>query len=308
MRHFDAAAVEAATPYKDLIEAIGAAFRDGGTSPERHNHQIPTTSDNGTLLVMPSWSNAGYFGVKLATVYAGNAAKNLPTVNGIYALFDQETGTPLATFDAAMLTARRTAAASAFAASRLARADAESLLIVGTGRMSRSLIQAHCTTRSIQKIRVWGRSQRKAEALVADARVDADIAIAADLEAACHEADIISTATLAREPLVRGNWLKPGVHVDLVGAFSPDMREADSDLFDLADLIYVDTYEGARAEAGDILAAIDEGALQWGELSGSLHDLAAITGLVRRSDDEISVFKSVGTGLEDLAAARLCIE
>ena len=162
--------------------------------------------------------------------------------------------------------------------------------------------------RRIRKIRVWGRSQRKARAVVEKVRVsgEVDITVTANLGAASREADIISAATMAREPLIHGSWLKAGVHIDLVGAFSPDMRETDSDVLRRADLIYVDTHEGARAEAGDIISAIDEGALGWDNVSGSLYELAGMTETARTNSDEISVFKSVGTGLEDLAAAALC--
>lgn len=311
MRHFDAAAIEAATPYPVLIEAIGEAFREDGTSPNRHHHEIPTgTGDDGTLLIMPSWSDGGQFGVKLATVYPMNSAKDLPTVNGLYVLFDSETGVPQATFDAAMLTARRTAAASAFAASKLARPDAASMLMIGTGRLSHNLIEAHSTVRPIRNIRVWGRSQSKAAAVVEKVRgsCNAVVAVATDLEAACREADIISAATLAREPLIRGSWLEPGVHIDLVGSFTPDMRETDTDVFRRANVVYVDTLEGAQTEAGDILAAVDDGAIGWDALVGSLDDLARTDDLARPGAHEITVFKSVGVGLEDLAAARLCFK
>lgn len=308
-QHFDEAAVEAATPYPALIEAIGDAFREGGASPARHSYNIPTASGtDGTLLLMPSWGDTGSFGVKLATVYPTNATRELPTVNGTYVLFDRDTGLPQATFDATALTARRTAAASAFAASKLARADAETMLIVGTGRLSHCLIEAHCTVRNIRKIRIWGRSTAKATTVADVARANSvtDVDAVSDLEAACREADIVSTATSSSKALVRGNWLKPGAHVDLVGAFTPDMREADADVFRRAGVVYVDTFEGAKSEAGDIIAAIDEGALRWDDVSGDLYELARTASSVRQASDDISVFKSVGTGLEDLAAARLC--
>ncbi|MDH3619749.1 MAG: ornithine cyclodeaminase family protein [Gammaproteobacteria bacterium] len=307
--YFDNMAIQTATPYPALIAAIAEAFRHGGVAPARHVHTVPKADENDSvLLLMPSWNDTGNFGVKLATINAENATRDLPTINGIYVLFDSQTSTPVATFDAATLTARRTAAASAFAASRLARADASSMLMVGTGHLSRPLIEAHAAVRDLQKIRVWGRTPDKA-AEVADwarSNITDDAEPVTNLAAACSDADIISAATLSREPLVRGANLKPGCHVDLVGAYEATMRESDSLLFERADQVFVDTFEGAREEAGDLLQAIDEGALSMDSVSGDLYKLAASADAVRHSDDGITVFKSVGTGLEDLAAAVLC--
>ena len=307
--YFDAAAVEEATPYPKLIAAIGDAFRAGGVAPARHTYEIPA-GDGGvsTLLLMPSWSDAGHFGVKLATINPANAARNIPTVNGTYVLFDRETATPRAIFDATALTARRTAAASAFAASKLAREDASSLLMVGTGRLSRCLIEAHATTRNISSVRIWGRSPEKA-AVIADwarSNITADAEAVHDLDQACGNADIISAATFATTPLIRGASLPAGVHVDLVGAYSPQMRETDAEVFQRADQVWVDTFEGAESEAGDLLAAIGEGAIELTGVSGDLFRLAQSAEIARRGPREITVFKSVGTGLEDLAAAALC--
>lgn len=307
--YFDAEAVEAATPYPKLITAIGEAFRDGGIAPARHAHDIPDGHDGTTtLLLMPSWNDAGYLGVKLATINFANAARGIPTVNGIYVLFDSETGIPKAAIDAAALTARRTAAASAFAASRLAREDAASLLMVGTGKLSRCLIEAHASARDLSSVRVWGRSPERAAAVAAWARgnITDDAEAVADLDRACSEADIISAATYATTPLVRGASLSAGTHVDLVGAYSTAMRESDAAVFQRADQVWVDTYDGAESEAGDLLLAIEEGAIEFADLAGDLFKLAQSPGSSRLSESEITVFKSVGTGLEDLAAAVLC--
>lgn len=307
--YFDAAAVEAATPYPALVAAIGEAFRSGGVAPARHTHDIPTGSDGfSTLMLMPSWNDAGYFGVKLATINPANAERGIPTVNGTYILFDNETATPRAVIDATALTARRTAAASAFAANKLAREDASSLLMVGTGRLSRCLIEAHATTRDISSVRVWGRSPEKAAAVANWARhhVSDNAEAVTDLDQACGDADIISAATFATTPLIQGASLSAGVHVDLVGAYSPQMRETDAEVFRRAGQVWIDTFEGAESEAGDVLAAILEGAMERADIAGDMFELAQSAGIVRRDAQEITVFKSVGTGLEDLAAAILC--
>ncbi|MGI9225356.1 MAG: ornithine cyclodeaminase family protein [Woeseiaceae bacterium] len=307
--HFDNAAVQAATPYPELIAAIGEAFRHGGVAPARHVHDIPKPGEqDGVLLLMPSWNDTGHFGVKLATINAPNAERNLPTINGVYVLFDSLTCIPVATFDAATLTARRTAAASAFAASRLARHDAASLLMIGTGRLSRPLIEAHATVRDIKTVSVWGRSPEKATDVADWARTELNIDATpiGDLRSACGAADIVCSATLSRSPLIHGADLRVGTHVDLVGAYAPHMRETDAAVFERAGQVFVDTFEGAREEAGDLLQAIDEGVLSMDDVAGDLYKLAAKTEAARHSDDEITVFKSVGTGLEDLAAAWLC--
>lgn len=307
--YFDNEAIEAATPYPELIAAIGDAFRHGGVAPARHVHGVPKAGeDDSVLLLMPSWNDTGHFGVKLATINAENASRGLPTINGIYVLFDSLTSTPIATFDAATLTARRTAAASAYAASKLARSDASSLLMIGTGRLSRPLIEAHATVRGIRKVRVWGRSTEKAAKVAEWARdqFDIDAKSVSDLASACGAADIVTAATLSRSPLICGADLQPGSHVDLVGAYAPDMRETDAVVFERAGQVFVDTFDGAKEEAGDLLLAIDEGALSIDDVAGDLYKLATTEGQARQSEDEITVFKSVGTGLEDLAAAVLC--
>lgn len=307
--YFDAEAVEAATPYPKLVAAIGDAFRNGGVAPARHTHEIPTGNDGvSTLMLMPSWGDAGHFGVKLATINPANAARDIPTVNGTYVLFDSETATPRAVIDATTLTARRTAAASAFAASKLAREDASALLMVGTGRLSRCLIEAHATTREISAVRVWGRSPEKAAAVAEWVRLNVtdDAEAVYDLDRACEDADIISAATFATAPLIQGAGLPEGVHVDLVGAYSPKMRETDAEVFRRAGQVWVDTFEGAESEAGDVLAAIGEGAIEFADITGDMFKLAQSAGSARLNAGEITVFKSVGTGLEDLAAAILC--
>jgi ornithine cyclodeaminase len=180
--------------------------------------------------------------------------------------------------------------------------------MVGTGRLSRCLIEAHATTRNITSVRVWGRSPEKAATVAQWARenVTDDAASVADLERACGEADIISAATFATTPLIRGASLPAGVHIDLVGAYAPHMRETDADVFRRADQVWVDTFAGAESEAGDLLAAIDEGAIELANVDGDLFSLARSAGTARTDADQITVFKSVGTGLEDLAAAILC--
>ena len=308
MRFMDASEVTAATPWPLLIDAIRDAFRDGGESPARHHYTIPGKHrDDITMLLMPAWS--GELGVKLATVAPSNAALDLPTLHGIYVLFSGDTGVPQAVLDAGSLTARRTAAASALACRSLARADARTLLMIGTGRVARQLIAAHCSVRAIDEVRVWGRSADKAEAVADDASRETGVRCIAvtDIEAGAAGADIISSATPVDSPLLRGEWVECGTHVDLVGAYKPTMCEADAALVAKAHQVFVDTIEGAKDEAGDLIQAEQAGQFSFEEISGDLFQIASLDREIRGSPDEITLYKSVGSALQDLAAAKLCV-
>lgn len=306
MRMIGAAEVEAALPYGTLVEALRQGFHYGGTVPVRHHHQIPRPNQEpGVLLLMPAWREGDVTGVKLVHIASGNEARGLPSVQGLYVLFDGPTGTPLAVMDGAAITVRRTAAASALAASYLARPDAKVLTIVGAGAMAPHLVRAHAAVRPITEVRLWNRSRARAEAIAQDLALQSlPVTVVDDLETAVRTADIVSCATLSREPLLRGSWLRPGTHVDLVGSFTRDMRESDDEVMRLAE-VFVDTFEGALAEAGDILQAIRSGALTRADLRADLHDLCAGAHPGRTGTAAITVFKSVGTALEDLVAAKL---
>ena len=302
MLTFDADLVRTSLPWPELIGALRDMFASGCETPVRQHHHVGPAGE--TLLIMPAWRPGGLMGVKLVTVFPRNSERGLPSIAGLYALFDGETGAPLAVLDGGELTARRTAAASALAASWLARDDAATMTIVGTGRLSRNLVEAHASVRPIRKVFVWGRSPGKAREVTADLAASGfDATAASDLEAAVRHSDLVSCATLSREPLVRGAWLRPGCHLDLVGAFSPQMRETDADAWARADLIAVDTRDGARVEAGDILRAEAEGVDV--RIAADLFDLARGAASGRSRADQITVFKSVGASLEDLAAAAL---
>lgn len=306
MRFIDAAAVTAATPWPDLIDALAEAFREGAEMPQRHHHTVPVPGEpDGTLLLMPCWRAGEALGVKVVNIFPGNSARGQPAVNGAYVLMNATTGAIEAIIDGGELTARRTAAVSALAASFLARDDAQTLLVVGTGRLATLLAEAHARVRAIDKVLVWGRTPAKAEAVAGtlkDAGLDARAA--QDLAAAAKQADIVSCATLSTAPLVLGAWLQPGCHLDLVGAFRADMREADDEALAQAQ-VFVDTRAGVLAEGGDVVQAISAGRLAAGDIAADLADLCAGAHRGRRNEAERTVFKSVGTGLADLAAARL---
>lgn len=305
----DAATVERTLDYPALVSTLDEAFRAGREVPLRHHHPIPQPAGrDAMLLLMPAWSRGGAVGIKIVTVYPDNGRRGLPAVIGTYLLLDGATGAPRAVIDGSMLTVRRTAAASALAASRLARADARRLVIVGTGALAPHLVRAHAAVRPLGEIVVWGRRREAAEGLAGRLAEEGFAASAtADLASAVREADIVSCATLAEQPLIRGEWLPPGCHLDLVGGFTPNMREADDEAVRRA-RIFVDTREGALHEAGDLVQPIAAGVISRADVVGDLFDLARGTVPGRESQEEITYFKSVGTALEDLAAAELLVQ
>jgi ornithine cyclodeaminase len=312
MRFFDGAAVDAALAYPQLVDLLAAAFARGAVAPPRHHHAVALEGrPEATLLLMPAWeareqgSNlAGrYMGIKAVTVFPDNATRGKPAVLGSYLLLSAETGETLAVMDATRLTAWRTAAASALASRSLSRPDASRLLMVGAGALAPFLIRAHASVRPIREIAVWNRTPARAQAVARElARSGLSAVLTPDLASAVAAADIVSCATLASEPLIHGAWLQPGTHVDCVGAFKPTMRETDDEVVRRA-AIFVDTRAGALAEAGDILQPLQEGVIGSEAIKGDLFDLCRGTVPGRRSQDEITLFKSVGAALEDLAAA-----
>ena len=303
MKQFDAGATRDALDFPRLVAAIERLFIEGCEVPARQVHAI---GGGVVALVMPAWQPGRYLGLKTVNVAPGNAEHGLPAVFSTYQLFDARTGVPLAQIDGNEITARRTAAASALAASRLARPDARRLLIVGTGRVANLLAQAYRAVLALDEVTVWGRDGAAAAALVRRLAEQGIAARAATgLEEAVRAADIVSCATLAAEPLVLGAWLAAGSHLDLIGGFTPEMREADDACF-VGASVWVDTTE-ALHKSGDLLHPMSSGALSAAAVRGTLQDLCR-TGTGRRDPCERTVFKSVGTALEDLAAAMLVYE
>ncbi|MBS0445508.1 MAG: ornithine cyclodeaminase family protein [Proteobacteria bacterium] len=293
--------VHAALPWDALARALEAAFVAGTAEvPLRHAHAL---SADDTLLLMPAW-NARIVITKLVTVMPAAAA----SVQATLLAMDRASGTPLALIDGEALTLRRTAATSALAAQRLARSDARTLLVVGSGRLAGWLARAHAALQpSLERVVVWGRRPSAAQALADDLRRDGLPAAAAhDLEDAVRTAHIVSCATTAKEPPVHGTWLSPGTHLDLVGSFRRDMREADDVAVQRARIV-VDTCSGALAEAGELVQAIERGIIAPGDIHADLAQLLRGERPGRTSDDQITLFKSVGTAIEDLAAAELAL-
>jgi ornithine cyclodeaminase len=303
--------VDEALTFGDLVEALRDTFRQGVIQPVRHHHTIDRPDGAAsTLLLMPAWndfqaagtSQGGFVGIKVVTVSPDNNAIGKPAVMGLYLLLDGKTGEPRALIDGQRLTQWRTACASALAATYLAREDASRLLVIGAGALNPFLARAHAAVRPIRQIRIWNRTAANAESAAAALRQDGFNASAtADLAEAIGWADIVSSATISTEPLVLGSHLRPGIHIDLVGGFTPGMREADDEVIRRA-RVYVDTRAGATKEAGDIVQPIASGVLSPEAVVADLFELARGEKAGRGSADEITLFKSVGAALEDLAA------
>ncbi len=303
IKALDEAATKAALPFPRLIEALDEGFRATVEAPLRHHHTLsnPDAEDD-TLLLMPAWTNEEWGGVKIVNVVPGNRSRGLPAISSSYILFDRRTGEHKLLLDGGELTARRTAAASALAASRLARPDSERLLVVGAGRVASNIPLAYRAALPIKSIAVYNRTRAGAERLVDALRKDGfEAEVAADLQTAVAAADIISSATLSREPILEGDWLKPGQHVDLIGSFTPQMREADDRVLQRS-RIFVDT-DHATVESGELVIPLKSGAIGQGDIAGTLVDLCRTGGHGRTSDEEITLFKSVGSAIEDLSAA-----
>ena len=309
MRILGPSEVVSALDFPALVEALRQMFRARAEMPVRHHHRIPLPGGaDGTLLLMPAWQAGRHLGVKMVTVFPDNARAALPSVMGAYLLLDGKTGEPLALMDGPALTARRTAAASALAASYLARPDCERLLMVGTGALAPHLIEAHASVRPIVNVLIWGRDPEKAAKLAHRLdRRNLKVAATTDLANAVRGAHVVCCATLSTAPLIEGHWLPLGVHLDLVGAFRPDMREADDECLRRA-RVFVDTRAGALTEAGDIVQPLRAGLLREDDIAGDLFDLARGSRAGRRYHDQITLFKSVGTAIEDLAAAQLALD
>jgi ornithine cyclodeaminase len=294
--------------FETLVEALAEAFRADISAAPKVVHMIPQPSgSDAKVLLMPAWTNSGerFIGHKLVNVFPNNAKLGKPSVSGSYVLMSGDTGETLAIMDGTALTLWRTAAASALAARYLAREDASHLVMVGAGALAPHLVRAHRSVRPIERVTLWNRSRSRAVSTAfALSTVGIEPTIAEDLEDAVREADIVSCATLSDKPLVRGAWLKKGAHVDLVGAFTPQMREADDIAIKRA-RVYVDWRASAPRGSGDIAIPLKKKIIGLKDIQGDLFELCRGKKKGRKRQDEITLFKSTGIALEDLAAALL---
>ncbi|ODP32151.1 ornithine cyclodeaminase family protein [Pandoraea sp. ISTKB] len=306
MKIIDAATTRDALAFGPLLDALNDMFVQGCEVPLRHTHVIPdpATGAATTVLIMPAWQPGGFLGIKTVNIAPANAQRGVPGLHSTYLLYDATAGVPLAQMDGNEITSRRTAAASALGAAYLAREDASHLALLGAGRVGSLVPLAHRTVRPIERVSVWDRDASAAARLVDGLRAQGfEAQVCETARAAVAEADIVTCATLATEPVVQAEWLAPGVHLDLIGSFTPQMREADDACFAGATL-FVDTEE-ALAKSGELLGPMSRGVFTAQDVRGTLADLCRGGRIRRNTRDERTVFKAVGTALEDLAAAML---
>ncbi|KAA3625044.1 MAG: ornithine cyclodeaminase family protein, partial [Bacteroidetes bacterium] len=268
----------------------------------------PGFDKDSTMLLMPAWDPGKNAGVKVVVVSPHNREKDLPTIQGTYLYFDSPTGTLKAILEAKTLTNKRTAAASALASRYLSRKNASSLLLIGTGSLSPDLVRAHCSVRSINQVWIYGRSLQKAQRIANILEEEGFPATAIeDLDSFIPKADIISCATTSDSPLFSGKLLQKGQHLDLVGSYRPNMREVDDDAI-LQSSVFLDNYVGGMKETGDIVIPIKKGVLDPDSIKADLFELCSKIKPGRQTAEEITLFKSVGHALEDLAAADYYFE
>jgi ornithine cyclodeaminase/alanine dehydrogenase-like protein (mu-crystallin family) len=291
---------------RSLVEVLRHAFQAGLVCPPRQIVAVPGGAQQRLCLLMPAFDRSGAGAVKLVTVFPGNAARALPTIQAAIVLFSED-GTPVAMLDGTIVTRLRTAAASALASTFLSRHDSAHLVIIGTGSLAPHMAAAHAAVRPIRRISICGRREAAAERTAADIRLmvkpEVEVLSASSVETAVVSADIVSCVTSSATPVLAGRWLREGTFVDLVGGFSPDKREADDDVMKRS-RIFVDTFAGAMAEAGDILDPLSRGVIAREQVEAELADLASGRHVGRITDSELVTFKSVGTAIEDLAAAQ----
>ncbi|MBM3567040.1 MAG: ornithine cyclodeaminase family protein [Alphaproteobacteria bacterium] len=297
--------VAAATPYPALVAALRRGLDGTIEAPERG--VFDPTGRGDTLLTMPAWRRGGLVGVKIVTVYPGNRTAGLPSVAAAFAAFDGRNGQPVATIDGTELTNRRTAAVSALAAGLLARPRAKRLLIAGAGALAVALAEAHFATHDFESVALWARDPAKARRAAKMLRGHGiPVEPVPDIAQAAARADVIAAATTATEPFLRGEWVRPGTHVSLMGSFTKTMAEADSGLLTRA-RIFADTRAGVLAKGGEVAQAITAGTLAPAAIEADLFELLAAQSPIRQTDEEITVFKSVGSAAFDLVAAELVL-
>uniref|UniRef100_A0ACD5TNJ1 Uncharacterized protein n=1 Tax=Avena sativa TaxID=4498 RepID=A0ACD5TNJ1_AVESA len=314
--YIDAETLHAVLPFPSLISHLRAglpAFSGDIHCPQRVSFPLPT-SPSAALLLMPSWCahpSLPYLALKAVTSFPANSPR-LPSVHAAVSLFSSASGVPLASVEGSAFTLLRTAAVSALSASLLVSTSRPPsiLALAGAGALAPYLAEAHLSALpSLSRILVWNRTKDKSAALVAKLR-NAHPGIAVEevdgMDEAVSAADIVSCATGSKEPIVRGELLRPGAHLDLVGSFTPAMRECDDEALRRG-RVFID-FEAAMEEAGELVGAMQRGVLRREDVAGTLAELAAGTVVGRRSDDEITVFKSVGTAVVDLLAAQLAYE
>lgn len=308
MQFIDKEEVARLTPYGALIEALTQGLREPIESPPR-SHFNPN-HDASAVLIMPAWQPGRIMGTKIVSIWPGNNAQGKPAVSAVYVLTSCQDGTTLAVIDGTELTLRRTAAAAALAAKLLARRQSKKLAVLGTGALSAHMAMAHHSVFDLTEITIWGRQLEKAQTVV-DALATQGIAARAttDLDSALADTDIVAAVTTATRPFIRSETVKAGMHLGLIGAFTANMAEAEPQLLSKVRL-FADTREGVLQKGGEVVQALQAGLIVAADVRAELAELVALSAPApgRSSDQDITVFKSVGFAALDLIAADYLLQ
>lgn len=307
MKHFDMKAIQTALPYPLLVDALAQGLQQFAQTPARSF--FSPNQDASCVMIMPAWRPHQMMGVKLVSIWPENNAKGESAVSAVYVMISCLDGRPLAVLDGTELTLRRTAAAAALAAKRLARENSETLAVLGTGSLSVPLVQAHTDTMRFKNVLVWGRQFHKAQRVVNQLKeLGIEVRAMGDLEETLALSDVVAVATTATEPFLKAAWVKPGTHISLVGAFTPQMAEAEPVLMARSQL-FADCRASVLEKGGEVFQAIEQGLVLDSDIIADLAELTAQLDRSWRHDGQaITVFKSVGFALLDLIAAELVIK
>ena len=307
MKYFDMKAIQTALPYPLLVEALAQGLQQFAQTPARSF--FSPNQDGSCVMIMPAWRPHQMMGVKLVSVWPENNAKGESAVSAVYVVISCLDGRPLAVLDGTELTLRRTAAAAALAAKRLARENSETLAVLGTGSLSVPLVQAHTDTMRLKNVLVWGRQFHKTQRVVKQLKeLGIEVRAMGDLEETLALSDVVAVATTATEPFLKADWVKPGTHISLVGAFTPQMAEAEPVLMARSQL-FADCRASVLEKGGEVFQAIKQGLVLDSDIIADLAELTAQSDRNWRHDGQaITVFKSVGFALLDLIAAEVVMK
>jgi len=305
MKIISAQEVHAALAYPNLVDALQEAFAKEFTMPPRKVFLLDEAEDNhDAFALLPSWNDT-LIAVKAFTYFPENPKPKYQSLYSKIMLFDRAHGEPLALVDGTSVTFWRTAGVSGLASRLLSRENSETLLLLGTGNLATYIIRAQASVRPLKRVLVWGRTKANAEEVVSQMSAelgDIEFSVVEDVQAACGEADIVVSATGSHEPVVRGAWIREGTHTDFIGNHHATKRECDTELV-VKSKVYADSRDNCFREAGEVLVPISEGAITQDHVLAQLTEMCAGTATLRTSDQEITLFKSIGMALSDLVGA-----
>jgi len=312
LRFLNAQAMVEALPMRDAIEGMKAAFEQFSAGEADVPLRARVNSDAGTTLVMPAYlQRSDDLGVKIVSVYPDNSELGLPTIYALVIALDPQTGQPTALLEGSTLTAIRTGAGSGAATDVLARADASSVAIIGSGVQARTQLEAVCTVRSITDVYVYSRTRGNAEAfaeqVAGQGPIPERVVVTDSANEAVQQADIVCTATTSSTPVFDGEALRPGTHINAVGSYTPQMQEVDATTIQRA-LVTVDSLESVMAEAGDLVVPIEAGIISQEHIHAEIGDVLSGKAVGRTSDEQITYFKSVGIAVQDAISASIALQ